>query len=59
VVGDQEGLKINGHIPLQTHVEQSSNNNKGLLSLISTSNVELCSEDRYCGSTKRREIDVI
>jgi len=59
VVGDQERLKINGHIPLQTHVEQSSNNNKGLLSLVSTSNVELCSEDRNCRSAKRREVDVV
>jgi site-specific DNA recombinase len=56
VVGDQEKIKVTGHIPLQTNVEDYSTNNKGVLSLIFT-NVELCTNDRNRRPAKRREID--
>ena len=52
VIGDQEGLKVSGHIPLQTHVEHCPNHNEGVLSLILPQNVEFCSKDRNCRFAK-------
>jgi site-specific DNA recombinase len=57
IVGDQERLNVKGHLLLNPHVEDHSDNNKGVLSLIPSSYVGYKLNHRNRRPAKRREID--